>query len=115
VSGVIGGVQKIGQGSYGEGGGDIGTAIGVEAIGHLEGPAEAVPNLAFSYTRTTTTTVITPALLYTATPSKTIAGAVPAGTVARFGAGVLAVAGTWKDAYDLSVAAFSAVACGIGR
>jgi RHS repeat-associated protein len=115
VSGLIGGVQSIGQGNYGGGAGNIGTAVGVEGIGHLEGAAGAVPNIALSYTQTATTTVITPALQYTATTSRTIAGAVPTGTLARLGASALAVAGTWKDAYDLSVATFSAVVCGIGR
>jgi len=92
---------------------DASTAAGVEGLGHLEGPAEAVPNIAFLCAQSATTTAITPTVYYTTTTSRTIAGTVPAGAIARWRAKVLLVAGNWRDAYDLSIAAFSV--CGIGR
>lgn len=81
--------------------------------------ASKVPNVAVSVGVQVAATVQTPTASATVSLSAQAAADIPLGTVAQAGAGVLSKAlgalGTVKLPYDLSVASFSAVVCGIGR
>jgi RHS repeat-associated protein len=81
--------------------------------------ASKVPNVAVSVGVQVAATVQTPTATTTVSLSAQAAADLPLGTAAQAGAGVLSktlgALGTFKLPYDLSVASFSAVVCGIGR
>ncbi len=96
------------QEAFGDTAGDIATAT-----------ASKVPNVAVSVGVQVAATVQTPTASTTVSVGAQVAADLPIGTLAQSGAGVLSkglgALGAFKLPYDLSVASFSAVVCGIGR
>jgi RHS repeat-associated protein len=82
------------------------------AYGNL---AQSVPNVAVSATVSGSVAMETPTVSAYASGTASVSGVVPVGSVARLATGALKALGTLKTPIDVSVSAFSAVVCSIGR